>query len=212
MPNRTNRSNSVSQAAPLDEAAIEAIMEKVCSKFFSKLEVKIEKITENIKKLSDNLQKTEKLAVQNQKNIETINSQLDESHQFSKRNSLRITGLKESEELLDNVLNLINATLKVKCNNSDINNLYRIGRMSQENNIPRNVLIDFTSYIKRTEILNARRLLQGTGIFINEELTPRRYNLLKMAKKKYGSRNVWSLDGKIFTVNNEGVKKHLTAI
>ena len=49
----------------------------------------------------------------------------------------------------------------------------------------------------------AKRKLKGSKIVITEHLTRRRYKLFKLAKEAFGVRNVWTLDGKIFT--NKGV-------
>ena len=50
----------------------------------------------------------------------------------------------------------------------------------------------------------AKLKLKGSKIAIIEHLTRRRYKLFKLAKEGFGVRNVWTLDGKIFT--NKGVE------
>ena len=49
----------------------------------------------------------------------------------------------------------------------------------------------------------AKRKLKDTKITITEYLTRRKYKLFKLAKKAFGVRNVWTLDGKVCT--NKGV-------
>lgn len=102
---------------------------------------------------------------------------------------------------------MFNKTLKIDCSGREINNLYRVGKKDPSNTgIKRSVIIDMCTYLKRKEILEARTLLKGTGIYINEDLTKSRYDMLNMAKQKYGNRNVWINDGKLFMKKDGSVK------
>ena len=73
--------------------------------------------------------------------------------------------------------------------------------------MPRPIMVKFCNYHDRESMYRAKRKLKGTKITITEHLTKhltrRRYNLFKFAKDAFGIRNVWTLDGKIFT--NKGV-------
>ena len=56
-----------------------------------------------------------------------------------------------------------------------------------------------------------RGKLKGTQITIVENLTSKRVAILSKARNKFGVRNVWSLDGRIFAVV-EGVKTRIVSI
>lgn len=44
--------------------------------------------------------------------------------------------------------------------------------------------------------------MKNTKIFIAEELTKKRYELLSLAKEKLGKTNAWSMQGKIYAKKN----------
>jgi len=52
--------------------------------------------------------------------------------------------------------------------------------------------------------------LRGTGLFLTESLTKRRSALFKAARDKFGVRNTWTKDGKIFVAVSPEHKKVLT--
>ena len=60
-------------------------------------------------------------------------------------------------------------------------------------------------------MFQAGRKLKGTQITIVKNLTSKRVAILSKAKNKFGVRNVWSLDGRVFAVV-EGVKARIDCI
>ena len=69
----------------------------------------------------------------------------------------------------------------------------------------------FSNHNTRQRVFQARRKLKGTQITIVENLTSKRVAILSKARNKFGVRNVWSLDGRIFAVV-EGVKTRIDSI
>ena len=69
----------------------------------------------------------------------------------------------------------------------------------------------FSNYNTRQRGFQARRKLKGTQITIVENLTSKRVAILSKERDKFGVRNVWSLDGRIFAVV-EGVKTRIDSI
>ena len=70
--------------------------------------------------------------------------------------------------------------------------------------MPRPIIVKFCNYHDRESMYLAKRKLKGTKITITKHLTKRRYKLFKLAKEAFGVRNVWTLDGKIFTNGGGG--------
>ncbi|KAJ8981913.1 hypothetical protein NQ317_008818 [Molorchus minor] len=91
--------------------------------------------------------------------------------------------------------------LNVICLNTDIDSVFRIGK-SNNSNKPRAVLVNFVTNIKRNEVYYARKLLKGSGILMFEDLTKQRFNLLVSAKSKYGKRDAWSANGRIYVLQD----------
>ena len=83
----------------------------------------------------------------------------------------------------------------------DIGKIDRTHRLKGKGSqgMPRPIIVKFCNYHDREGMYRTKRKLKGTKITITEHLTRRRYKLSKLAKEAFGVRNVWTLDGKIFT-------------
>ena len=101
-----------------------------------------------------------------------------------------------------NVLKVLQGTMGLHIDNSHIDQCHQINAAKEGS---QNVIIKFTSHRHQRLVLQNRRKLKGTGIWINEDLTSARYSLYRKTVEKFGARSVWTLDGKIF-VNVKGKK------
>lgn len=206
------RSNSQSGDVT-DEIAIEQLITKVCQKFIVKLDEKLgerfDKLESQMNDISNKMAEINKSVNINKKDICTLYAKQEENEIFHKRNMLRFDGLheKENENLLQIITNLVNQSMKVKCTIADISNIYRIGKVNSDKIHTRTIIVEFISFLKRNEILKAKGTLKQSGIFVNENLTIKQYDLLKKAKHKYGRKEVWSWAGTIFAKVNDEVKK-----
>lgn len=209
MPKSRGNSQS-SQQQVMDENALEIMINKVCVKFLKKIEEQFDKKFENLElklnMLCDKYSALEKAVGKNENTLLEMNTRIDEIEQKQRKNTLRFVGIKESkgEHLMSTITNIVNTTLKVKCTTTDISNIYRVGKPSKEKS--RTILVEFISYLKCNEIINARKLLKNSGLFINEDLTEQRYKLLQLAKKKYGVRNTWTRGGRLYVNQNGSIK------
>ena len=52
--------------------------------------------------------------------------------------------------------------------------------------------------------LPIKKLLQGSGISVTDNLTLKRMEHLKKAREQHGFENVWTLDGKMIFKGNDG--------
>lgn len=212
-PTANTRANSASNH--FDDTQLESMITKISSKLLNKINDKLEKMTnrfdtidDTLKSLDAKLSHLEDVEQNNVKQIISINEKLDELNQKSRMNSLRLVGIKEetNENLLSKVLHLLNDGLKIKCNTFEINRVFRIGKFSQNDKKPRSVIVDFVSNMKRNEIYKAKTNLKGTGIFINEDLTDFRFKLLQAARKKFGIKDAWSQNCRIFVKRGNNVE------
>jgi len=146
--------------------------------------------------------------------VETIAKQgeeLEELRQYTRQNSLRIYGIKESTgENTDRiVLDLCKNKLNVDLNPAEICRTHRLGKRSIRNETytdkdsntkpkHRGIIVKLVSYNTRQRIFSAKKKLKGLGIVIREDLTKRRSELLREAQARYSKEKVWSQDGRIF--------------
>lgn len=213
-PSRSATNNS-EEGSSNSDTATEILISKVCANFanqleikmnkqFEKLENKMSEVTDSIKSLNDKIDS-------NSKAITCIQEKCDYTEQYLKRNALRFQGLHEidGEGTCDVIVAFINTKLKVPCSIRDIDYVFRLGNYDNSAVKPRSILVNFVQNIKRNEVFSAKKLLKNSDFAIFEDLTPRRYELLVAAKKKFGKNKVWSAGGKVYLWNDKINKKSI---
>ena len=186
-------------------------------------------LRQKVSRLEEKLDAKDKdlLALRN-KNAE-LDKKLDDQEQYSRRNTLRLQGLPElkDEDLPIRFRHLAMTRLNTEMEALDIDSIHRVGDKKQ--NAPRDILIKFTTHQARRVIFKARNDLRKPGktpqefdpeietedsqddqlyeadinqrgIFINEDLTRKRSNLLwkaRQMKKEKKINDCWSYDGKV---------------
>ena len=125
------------------------------------------------------------LLSQQKTTAENLKVSLNEAEQYSRRNCLKFYGVKEvngaTEKTDDTICKIVNDRLGVALSPNDIDRSHRIAapkrdgdeaeagqgatRSATKTTRPRAIIVKFTTYRKRSEIINSRRKLKGTGIF-----------------------------------------------
>ncbi|CAH1114792.1 unnamed protein product [Psylliodes chrysocephalus] len=132
MSQKNTRNNS--QSGIMDENAIEQLVSKVCQKIMSRLEKKIDKnfskMNQNVDNLSEKIKEIMEPIKTNEKDMYILNNKLDDLETYQRSKMLRFDGLKEgyNENLVSIATDLISNTMKIKCSNLDISNIYRLGK------------------------------------------------------------------------------------
>lgn len=141
----------------------------------------------------------------------------DELEQYTRRNSLRITGIPEerNEDCYDKVLQLANTNLQLNppLTLSDIDRTHRVGR--GRSGRPRALLVKFATYRQRHRVMHARKLLNRTQFYINEDLTRKRSVLswhARQAKKGGRIKDTWTTDGRVMVKENNDNIRQITNI
>jgi exosome complex exonuclease DIS3/RRP44 len=148
--------------------------------------------------------------------IEKLEIDADNNLQYSKRNTLRISGVpdfetsKEPDAISKDILKYeptdlkvveIAQALNVEVSLEDIDRSHRIGVVNP--NKPRDIIVKFKSYRARNVLYKARVDLKSKGyprVFINESLTQIRSSLFYKARQLVKSRflnGAWTYDGNI---------------
>ncbi|KAG5865031.1 hypothetical protein JTB14_013323 [Gonioctena quinquepunctata] len=212
---KITRASASTASSNIDETTLEMIINKLAPKITAKIEEQLEKLSKQFEKMDTKLNNvaiklnaSDELAHSNQKEVPILRNKLDSFEQTNKMNTLRLVGMKEdvNENLQGSILHLFNGGMKIKCVLGEINNVFRIGKFNENTQKPKTVIVDFVTYLKRNEVYRARATLKGTGIYLNEDLIEKRYQLLMSTKKKQGAQNVWTRYGKIYTKVGNHVK------
>ena len=149
-----------------------------------------------------------------QKDIQSLEDELDDQQQYSRRNCFLVHGIKEEfkEDVEGKVMEIFANKLEAGVSINDISRSHRIGRFDRNNankGKTRPIIVRFSSYRQRKKVFDLKKKLKGQRITITENLTKKRLSLLKKCIEKFEKKNCWSLDGRIF-VNTDLGKKVFT--
>ena len=175
------------------------------------LEVSMERKTKEIKSLKKQIESQQDC-------IKNIQAEMNSLEQYSRRNCLLVFGVKEdkSEDTTEIVRGIVSRHLNIELKKDDIDRSHRLqprrrpennsGASNQDQNkskrtpTPKPIIVKFTTYRVRSEVLSKRRKLKGTGIGIDENLTRKNAELLSAAKRTPGVKAAWSSDGRILVL------------
>lgn len=136
--------------------------------------------------------------------VETLEKQIEQAEQYSRRNCLRVSGLKEeASEDTDALVMRLASTVGSEIQISDIDRSHRVGNPRQQRDRPRDIIVKFSTYRMRQNFFKHRTALKDSGyrgVFVNEDLTRQRSTLLYEARKLFKSsliKGAWSSDGTI---------------
>ena len=79
----------------------------------------------------------------------------------------------------------------------NIERTHRARKPKQSKKKPRPIIIKFVRYNCR-QILKLEKSLKKTGASITESFTAKCMEMFNKAKKRFGHRNAWTLDGQIY--------------
>ena len=153
------------------------------------------------------LDKVEKENMELHKRIKSLESRHEKSEatinnmeQYSRRNNIRISGIRENqgENLKEEIKKLAREKLQFDLEDDHIDRCHRVGKSSADNKRP--ILIKLTSYQHKQKFMQTRRRLKSTGIVIREDLTQSNVQLLNDTRKKEKVANCWTFDGRIIAL------------
>ena len=132
----------------------------------------------------------------------------DELEQYSRRNSFRISGIRENDprstdEITMDIANKYNIDVDIK----DIDRSHRVGIKADGRN--RAILVKCTSYRAKRAFMEKKQDLED-DLFFNDDLTKLRSNLLYKARKTFKAdrlNGAWSYNGKVY-VKDAKDEKH----
>ena len=155
-------------------------------------------------------EKNDKISELEQK-VEELTIKCDDLEQYSRRNLIRISGITETaqEDTDDLVIKMANKIMDIPLDLNEIDRSHRVGPKSPGKERP--ILVKLTSYRSKVKLIRNRRKLNtpnasnivptnGAKIFINDDLTRRRAQLLykaRLLKKDNSINDAWSYDGRI---------------
>jgi len=130
------------------------------------------------------------------KRVEVLEDKADDIEHYSRRNSLRISGIPggEGEDVLQETLRVVNSTLLPPLTVKEIDRVHRVGAKLPDKT--RQMLIQLVTYRTRCRVFTARRGIMFTQpapgpstkltthpVYVNDDLTKTRSHLLYECRK-----------------------------
>lgn len=162
-----------------DSSFIGKIVEKVCEKIDMKFE--------NISRKYDEVINSMKVDYGNK---------MDQMEQQIRSHNLIIHGIEEDGRKPEEKVIALMADKNVVIPPDFIEKCIRLGKSTGVNK-PRPILITFCNYKYRNLVLDNKKLFTGSAIYINEDLTRKRYAVFKYAVSRFQSKNTWVINGNV---------------
>ncbi|XP_071492562.1 calcium-activated chloride channel regulator 1-like [Diadema antillarum] len=164
------------------------------------IQCELDAAQQQVKKLETQLQSSTN-------NTRKLSFDLNKQEQYSRRNCVRVYGIKESphEDTDSLVCQMAREKLSVDLQPHHIDRSHRIGKQRNPKDSggpapPRPVIVKLTSYRYRQMLITKRKSLKNTGMGIQEDLTEYNSKLLKAAQQHVKVQAAWSVDGRIFVI------------
>ena len=153
-----------------------------------------------INKLQKAVETKDRQITELQTRVDRLEAKLDDQEQYSRRTSVRISGIPEApqEDVNQKVSELFSAVNLSPV----INRVHRVGTPVDNSSTPRAILCQFTSYPDKKTVMQKRKAIleAHSGIYVNEDLTRLRSKMLFLARQKKRANiisDAWSVDGRI---------------
>lgn len=145
-----------------------------------------EEIRNNVKEITDKIKRTDEELVNLKDKCRTLDRK-------SRRNNLVVFGLKVNRDsLMKETLRVLNNHMQLSLCDSDIDNIYTIGKSTTPP-----VIIEFVSYLKKISLFKNVNTLKGTGIAIDHDLSKEDREKQKVLKKHQKNAKEQKLEAKI---------------
>lgn len=177
-----------------------------------KMQTQIDYLRQTINNKDDEIKQ---LKTDKRKSEEIVNEKLNDLEQYGRRNTIRIDGVAVEEDTedketyesyattMETVVETVNKCDNVEITIADIDIAHRVGKKKSGK---QQIIAKLKSRATKYHILNNKKSLKGTGIFINEDLTKVNQLALACVRKKCPDevKGAWSHNGKIKYKNSVG--------
>ncbi|CAH1963726.1 unnamed protein product [Acanthoscelides obtectus] len=137
--------------------------------------------------------------IENTKKIQNLEPRVDHLERLQKRRPVRILGLLESENEnpVETLNDFLDEYLNVSCESRDVDAVFRV-KGTERNSGLRVLMVIFSTLLLKQSVMSANKAKpKGSNILVCEDLSKEVHQLLRLTKKKYGPRNVWSSSGSV---------------
>ena len=140
--------------------------------------------------------------------VQTQSFELDRLQQYSRRDNIRVYGIDETaDECTNTIIVKLANDMGVEIPEQELSVSHRLGRKTGK---PRPIIAKFVRRDTKTKMMRSKKELRGMSgyrnVFLNDELTTLRSKLVYELKRDETIKSVWTIDGRIMCVQEEGGK------
>jgi len=191
------------------DSLLDKICDKICANIIDTVKTAVfEKVYQEVEK---QLMPT---VITLQEQISSLKTELatktDELESYSRRNNLRLYGLKElpNENTTQQFIQMCKDKMGLTINSDSIDCCHRL-KSGKEGLKP--IIIKFTQRGPRNLIFFNKNKLKGTSLVVREDLTKSKSDIYKGAVSKFGRKNVWTINSNIYA-SIQGAKILLSSV
>lgn len=175
--------------------------------YFTNVKSVTDDIRDELKQLREENEKLKTACCKLEVRVAKAEAANDSLEQYSRRNSVRISGIPvEENEDTDKIVLELADTMDVSLNISNLDRTHRIGPTKKRK---RDIIVKFATYRARQKLITERKKLRDMPdldtVYINEDLTMARSKLLYDARRLVKAKllkSAYSSDGRIFVKDN----------
>ena len=142
--------------------------------------------------------------------VQSQNFELDRLQQYSRRHNVRVYGIAEATDEIENkntnsVIVKVAKDMGVDISEHDLSVNHRLGRKAGTK--PRPIIPKFVHRDTKTAIMRCKKNTRGLSgyrsVFVNDDLTTLRSKLVYELKRDTTIKRVWTIDGRIVCIQEE---------
>jgi gas vesicle protein len=203
-------------------AANEALAKQLTADLTKEIDQRCDEISKELKAenaaLKEKVSKLEEQVSEQSGQLKMLESKLDncikwanKNEQYSRRNSLKISGLKceDNANTRLSACKLLREKLGIQIKEGDIDAAHPLPRSRQGDDSderPPTIQVKFSRRDKRDDAIRRRKQLKGSGVAILEDLTKMNVKLMNRLKENDLIKHNWSMNGKIYGLTTTGKK------
>ena len=174
------------------------------------LEKTVDVIKAAFESMKEEFQSVKAENVELKETISLLANQVDHNEQHSRSECLLLHGVPESRNRTtpENSKILFAAEVSKTCGvaitEKSLKRAHRYGPPRSDGK-PRPIIARFWDANVRNTVYSKKKLLKGKKFFISENLTKHRMKLLNESNEKYGKKNVWTREGRIYARDGDQV-------
>lgn len=176
-------------------------IESIVNNAVNDLKKEISKLSDIIKRQDDELRAKEKRIECLETKLSQVEVELNNSEQYSRKNSLRINGLSvpANTSITDTVIDFFGSKLNLTFDQSSFCAVHFVNTFKSSKSLRKPpIIVKLVRTSDKIKIIKERRRLKGSSFTIQEDMTKKNVLLLNRVRNSDGVEDAWFTNGRVF--------------